>query len=78
MELLAIDNEYYEVKFSSADDYYHANNEGRWMILDHYLIVNEWHPNSDPFYDTTADAGLGTNFVPPLGTLQRGVPHEGW
>ncbi|XP_031120941.1 uncharacterized protein LOC116024180 [Ipomoea triloba] len=48
MELIALDNDYFLVKFGIRDDL-----EGSWMILDHYLIVKEWVPNFDPLTDTT-------------------------
>lgn len=53
MELVAIDNDYFLVKFSSVEDYEYAKYEGPWMVMDHYLIVKEWVPNFDPLRDTT-------------------------
>lgn len=45
LELIALENGFYIVKFGSCDDYNFAKFEGRWMILDHYLIVKEWYLN---------------------------------
>ncbi|XP_031131731.1 uncharacterized protein LOC116033116 [Ipomoea triloba] len=53
MELIALDNDYFLVKFGMQDDLEFAKYEGPWMILDHYLIVKEWVPNFDPMTDTT-------------------------
>lgn len=53
MELVALDNDYFLVKFASIDDYKYAKFEGPWMVMDHYLIVKEWVPNFDPVKDTT-------------------------
>ena len=39
MELVAIDNDYFLVKFASVNDYKYAKYEGPWMVLDHYLII---------------------------------------
>lgn len=40
-ELVALDNDYFIVKFSSIEDYNFAKFEGPWIILDHYLVVKE-------------------------------------
>lgn len=53
IDLVAIDNEYFLVKFESKEDYEFAKYEGPWMVLDHYLIVKEWHPDFDPKTDKT-------------------------
>lgn len=37
--LVALENDYFIVRFSSIDDYDHAKFEGPWMIMDHYLLV---------------------------------------
>ncbi|XP_019153666.1 PREDICTED: uncharacterized protein LOC109150204 [Ipomoea nil] len=51
--MVAIDNDYFLVKFGSVDDLNFAKFEGPWMILNHYLIVKEWEPNFDPWADKT-------------------------
>ncbi|XVF63619.1 hypothetical protein PTKIN_Ptkin09bG0101200 [Pterospermum kingtungense] len=38
IELLALENDYFLVKFTSLDDYEFAKYEGPCMIMDHYLI----------------------------------------
>ncbi|XP_031120209.1 uncharacterized protein LOC116023354 [Ipomoea triloba] len=53
MELIALENDYFLVKFGSDEDLAFAMFEGPWMILDHYLIVKEWVPNFDPMSDAT-------------------------
>ncbi|XVF67807.1 hypothetical protein PTKIN_Ptkin10aG0151500 [Pterospermum kingtungense] len=53
IELVALENDYFLVKFASSDDYNYAKFEGPWMILDHYLIVKEWSPNFDSLNDRT-------------------------
>ena len=37
--MVALENDYFLVRFTSMDDYVYAKFEGPWMILDHYLIV---------------------------------------
>ncbi|XP_019198959.1 PREDICTED: uncharacterized protein LOC109192712 [Ipomoea nil] len=53
LDLIALDNGYFLVKFGSMDDLAFAMFEGPWMVLDHYLIVKEWEPDFDPTKDTT-------------------------
>ncbi|XP_031093091.1 uncharacterized protein LOC115997607 [Ipomoea triloba] len=53
MELIALENDYFFVKFGSVEDLEFAMFEGPWMVLDHYLIVKQWVPNFDPLTDTT-------------------------
>ncbi|XP_019183629.1 PREDICTED: uncharacterized protein LOC109178450 [Ipomoea nil] len=52
-ELVALDNDYFLVKFGSTEDLEFAKFGGPWMILDHYLIVKEWTPDFDPMTDKT-------------------------
>ncbi|XP_019151931.1 PREDICTED: uncharacterized protein LOC109148649 [Ipomoea nil] len=53
MELIAIDNGYFIVRFGVVKDLEHAIFEGPWMVMDHYLIVKPWMPDFDPFSDVT-------------------------
>lgn len=54
IELVALDNDYFIVKFAFTEDYNFAKYEGPLIILDHYLVVKEWmRSNFDPFTDTT-------------------------
>ncbi|XP_031124347.1 uncharacterized protein LOC116027061 [Ipomoea triloba] len=53
MDLIALDNDYFLVKFGFIEDLEFAKYEGPWMVLDHYLIVKDWVPNFDPIADTT-------------------------
>lgn len=47
-ELIALDQDYFLAKFDSARDYDFAKYEGPWIILGHYLTVQEWEPNFFP------------------------------
>lgn len=40
-DLIAISDDYFIAKFESLKDYEYAKFEGPWMILDHYLVVQE-------------------------------------
>lgn len=53
MELIALENEYFLVKFGSMADYEFSKFGGPWMIMEHYLIVKEWRHNFDPHTDKT-------------------------
>lgn len=53
MELVALDNDFFLVKFFSVDDYEYAKLGGPWMVMDHYLMVKDWVPNFDPATDET-------------------------
>ncbi|XP_019173801.1 PREDICTED: uncharacterized protein LOC109169373 [Ipomoea nil] len=53
MELIAIDNGYFIVRFGAVEDLEHAMFEGPWMIMDHYLLVKPWIPDFDPYADVT-------------------------
>ncbi|XP_031120215.1 uncharacterized protein LOC116023359 [Ipomoea triloba] len=52
-DLIAISHDYYIAKFESLKDYEFAKFEGPWMILDHYLVVQEWEPNFSPWKNKT-------------------------
>ncbi|XVF74118.1 hypothetical protein PTKIN_Ptkin13bG0034600 [Pterospermum kingtungense] len=53
IEMVAIENDYFLVKFESSEDYHYAKFEGPWMVMEHYLIVQEWTPNFDPLTNHT-------------------------
>lgn len=53
MELMAINDDYFLVRFASEADYNYAKYGGPWMVLEHYLIVKEWRPNFNPSADKT-------------------------
>ncbi|KAK4278533.1 hypothetical protein QN277_016369 [Acacia crassicarpa] len=44
-----LNNGYFLVPFSSTDDRDYALQEGPWMIADHYLLVQRWRPNFNPW-----------------------------
>ncbi|CAN1326355.1 hypothetical protein LINPERPRIM_LOCUS33802 [Linum perenne] len=45
MQIIDLDKECYIVKFSNDQDYFKALTGGPWLILDHYLIVQQWDPS---------------------------------
>ena len=53
MDVVAIENDFFLVKFTQYEDYAFALYEGPWMIADHYLTVRKWCPNFDPETATT-------------------------
>lgn len=53
MDLVALENEYFLVKFYSTEDFEYARDQGPWIILDHYLLVKEWEPEFEPMTDKT-------------------------
>lgn len=53
VDFVALDNDYFIVRFACIDVYDHAKYEGPWMVMDHYLMVKEWSPNFDPIADST-------------------------
>ncbi|XP_019173837.1 PREDICTED: uncharacterized protein LOC109169411 [Ipomoea nil] len=53
MDLIALPNDYFLVRFGSIDDLEFALFEGPWVVLDHYLIVKPWEPDFDPMNDAT-------------------------
>ncbi|XP_031111866.1 uncharacterized protein LOC116015840 [Ipomoea triloba] len=48
-DLIALDQDYFVAKFESQRDYEFAKFEGPWIILGHYLTVQEWEPNFHPY-----------------------------
>ncbi|XP_019180087.1 PREDICTED: uncharacterized protein LOC109175269 [Ipomoea nil] len=52
-DLIALNQDYFIAKFESLRDYEYAKFEGPWMILDHYVVVQEWEPNFSPYNNKT-------------------------
>lgn len=48
-DLIALDQDYFVAKFESRRDYKFAKFEGPWIVLGHYVIVQEWEPNFHPY-----------------------------
>ena len=48
VDLVALDDDFFLVKFSVVDDYEYAMLGGSWMIFNHYLTMRQWHHNFDP------------------------------
>lgn len=53
MDLVALENDYFLIKFASKEDFVFARDQGPWIILDHYLVVREWEPEFDPMAEKT-------------------------
>ncbi|XP_057451938.1 uncharacterized protein LOC130743727 [Lotus japonicus] len=48
MEVIDLDNEFYIIRFSNAADYGHVFNGGPWVIMGHYLVIQQWKPGFVP------------------------------
>lgn len=48
ISLADLGNEYYLARFINEEDYDRALLGGPWLIVDHYLTVQQWRPNFDP------------------------------
>ncbi|CAN1160036.1 hypothetical protein LINPERHAP2_LOCUS23068 [Linum perenne] len=44
MQVIDVDLNFYIVRFGDEKDYFRALTGGPWMILDHYLVVQQWDP----------------------------------
>ncbi|CAN1805118.1 hypothetical protein LINPERHAP1_LOCUS24142 [Linum perenne] len=44
MQVVDLDKDCFLVKFGNDQDYFRALTGGPWMILEHYLIVQQWDP----------------------------------
>nr|KYP33174.1 hypothetical protein KK1_045993 [Cajanus cajan] len=44
IRLVDLSQEYFLVQFTVEEDYKHILFEGPWMIADHYIVVQQWHP----------------------------------
>ncbi|KAI9095428.1 hypothetical protein K1719_026462 [Acacia pycnantha] len=49
LKVVPLNNDYYIVSFSSMEDRDYGLYEGPWMIDDHYLLVQRWRPNFNPW-----------------------------
>ncbi|XP_028769767.1 uncharacterized protein LOC114727234 [Neltuma alba] len=49
IKVMPLSNDYSIVSFFSAKDRDYALQEGPWMIGDHYLLVQRWRPNFNPW-----------------------------
>ncbi|KAI9074508.1 hypothetical protein K1719_043507 [Acacia pycnantha] len=49
LKVVPLNNDYYIVSFSNKEDRDYAFSEGPWMIDDHYLLVQRWRPNFNPW-----------------------------
>ena len=47
VDLVALDDDLFLVKFSAIEDNEYAMLRGPWMIFNHYLTVRQWHHNFD-------------------------------
>ena len=48
IDLVAMDNRFFMVKFIAMEDYDFSKYSGSWMIFNHYLTVRPWKSNFDP------------------------------
>lgn len=48
MEVIELDHEFYIIRFSNMADYAHVFNGGPWVIMGHYLIIQQWQPGFVP------------------------------
>ncbi|XP_031097086.1 uncharacterized protein LOC116001342 [Ipomoea triloba] len=48
-DLIALDQDFFLARFESLRDYKLAKYDGPWIILEHYLTVQEWVPNFIPW-----------------------------
>lgn len=79
MELVAIDDDYFLVKFFLVDDYQFAKYGGPWMILEHYLIVKDWRPNFDPKADKKKRVLVCVRFPDlPVEYYDQGFLRKNW
>lgn len=44
-----IDNGYFVVSFNCEEDLNYVYFEGPWLVADHYLLIQRWRPNFDPW-----------------------------
>ncbi|KAK4270920.1 hypothetical protein QN277_019685 [Acacia crassicarpa] len=49
LRVTPLNNGYFLVSFSSTEDREFALHEGPWMIADHYVLVQHWRPNFNPW-----------------------------
>ncbi|XP_061346549.1 uncharacterized protein LOC133292187 [Gastrolobium bilobum] len=49
--VLDLENDHYMVEFEKPQDYLFVQQQGPWIVADHYLIVQRWRPNFDPYDD---------------------------
>ncbi|XP_061357778.1 uncharacterized protein LOC133302072 [Gastrolobium bilobum] len=47
-KVLDLENDHYLVEFEKTQDYLFIQQQGPWIVADHYLIVQRWRPNFDP------------------------------
>ena len=66
IELVALDNRFFMVKFTAREDYEFAKFGGPWMIFTHYLTIQPWKQNFDPNTGYPSEPlGLGSHPMPP-------------
>ena len=49
LQFIDIGNNFYVVRFGDMSDYVNALENGPWMIAEHYLMVQRWRSEFDPF-----------------------------
>ncbi|XP_028804766.1 uncharacterized protein LOC114759711 [Neltuma alba] len=66
LKVTPLSNEYYIVSFTSKEDRDYAFQEGPWMIDDHYLLVQKWRPNFNPWKADTQQRIAAWIHIPDL------------
>ncbi|XP_061357986.1 uncharacterized protein LOC133302248 [Gastrolobium bilobum] len=51
-EFIDMENGYLLVRFADEEDYTHVLQERPWIIVDHYVVVQQWRPFFDPYDET--------------------------
>ncbi|XP_061342218.1 uncharacterized protein LOC133288478 [Gastrolobium bilobum] len=50
-KLIDLDNGYLLLRFHDDGDYVHVLEDGPWIVIDHYVVVQRWRPFFDPYYE---------------------------
>ncbi|XP_061371666.1 uncharacterized protein LOC133314245 [Gastrolobium bilobum] len=51
-ELIEMDNGFLLIKFQDQRDYVHVLQEGPWVVISHYVVMQRWRPMFDPYNET--------------------------
>ncbi|KAJ1410085.1 hypothetical protein SESBI_22322 [Sesbania bispinosa] len=76
IKVIDLDDEFFMVRFSDPEDYNHALFEGLWLITDHYLLVQRWHPGFKPRQDSLKKIVVWVR-IPDL-PMELYNPHFQW
>ncbi|XP_061336480.1 uncharacterized protein LOC133283612 [Gastrolobium bilobum] len=48
-ELITLDNGHLLIRFKEERDYIHVLQDGSWIVVEHYLVVQRWRPLFNPY-----------------------------